>query len=375
MIFSGEPMARNSFLLILLCVVSFGQDVRADGLGAQSLLQGVHADAAVLPRTCQACHRGMQMIATGEEQECLSCHGSSFDRDRMIEGGYLRMGLSVSLDNIAYELNKPYSHPVMRMSGVHRSYEVLPEESQTAPRHAECVDCHNPHLVDRGEPFLGVLGKKVGNLMTEIEHEYQLCYKCHSSSANRLGTSKDKSLEFSLSNKSYHPIEGEGKSTFVVSLIDPYVAKKEREGDVSIITCGDCHGNNDSTGPQGPHGSEYRGLLKHRLEFEDGRVESEFAYALCYSCHRRSSILGNESFAYHSLHIVGNATARLPGTSCLTCHTPHGSTEYPYLIQFNEDIVRANEDGELKFEAEGSSTFRGSCYLSCHGVEHAPKTY
>jgi hypothetical protein len=29
----------------------------------------------------------------------------------------------------------------------------------------------------------------------------------------------------------------------------------------------------------------------------------------------------------------------------------------------------------LKFVEKGVSTFRGECYLSCHGVEHNPKSY
>jgi hypothetical protein len=361
-------------LLLLLFAWTPG-DLHAGPRIESGKLQGSHGNRASLPRSCQACHRGMNMRVSGEEGTCLHCHGGSEAREKMVADGYLRLTGKVRLADIGAELRKPYNHPVLTISGVHRQFEALPEEVVDAYRHAECVDCHNPHLVDKGKPFRGLKGKRVGNLITGLVEEYDLCYKCHSVSANLPVRSTNKAEEFRLTNPSFHPVEGEGKNAFVISLKAPYTARKDRPGDVSIISCRDCHGSDDAAAPCGPHGSNYRGLLVAHYELEDGRPESEQAYALCYKCHNRASILGNESFPYHALHIEGNKAANAPGTSCHTCHTAHGSSRYQYLIRFNEDVVRANTSGKLEFRAQGVASRSGSCLLNCHGKEHDPKSY
>jgi len=160
----------------------------------------------------------------------------------------------------------------------------------------------------------------------------------------------------------------------VVSLIEPYSAREERPGDVTLITCTDCHGSDDPIGPRGPHGSSYAGLLKLNYQVGDELPESEYAYALCYKCHERRSILSNESFPYHRQHIQGDTAGGL-GTSCFTCHDAHGSTQYPNLIRFDESVVSPNLQDKLKFDPQGYSARHGACYLNCHGVEHSPKEY
>lgn len=360
------------FILSLLLGVSTAAAFKGADKG---VLDGIHGNREILPRSCQACHRGMSMKISGEEKSCLSCHGNAPDRQEMVKKGFLKSREGNDLADIGLQLQKPYRHPVLTISGVHGHNETLPEEVANAPRHAECSDCHHPHAVDSGKPFRGLTGKRVGNFVAEIDKEYQLCYRCHAESANLPGTSTNKHAEFRTTNPSFHPVEGEGRSTFVISLREPYAARKQRTGDVSEITCADCHGNDEAAGPKGPHGSNYRGLVVLHYEMEDERPESEFAYALCYKCHNRSSILGNESFPHHARHIEGNRAAGRPGTSCFTCHDAHGSTRYPFLIRFNEEVVRPNRDGKIEFRPEGVATRRGSCLLSCHGVEHSPMSY
>ncbi len=341
----------------------------------QSILTGAHGGERYLLKSCRACHRGMKMAIRNEEKTCLNCHGNDGKRSSMVVAGYLRDSRSAQLKDIQVELKKPYNHPVLTTSGVHNRREVLPESQVSFMRHAECVDCHDPHKVSREQPYSGLQGKRVGNFMTELTQEYELCYKCHGRSANLPATSSDKQLEFRLTNKSYHPVEGEGASAFVISLKKPYVARKLRPGDISVISCSDCHGSDNENGPRGPHGSNYRGLLIDNYDIVDRRPESSYAYALCYRCHERSSILGNESFPFHSMHILGNRGRDLPGTSCFTCHDAHGSPGTQYLIRFNPDVVAANLDGKREYKAQGIATRHGSCALNCHGVEHEPKIY
>lgn len=347
----------------------------AEAAVERGLLKGAHGDRTVLPKSCQACHRGMSISINGEEGPCLDCHGNLKRREQMIAEGYLSRTGSYDLKDVGFELEKQYSHPVLRSKGIHQRTELLPEDRANVARHSECVDCHNPHVVEKDRPFLGIPGRKIVNLITEIDQEYELCYKCHAESANLPSRSTDKAVEFKISNPSFHPVEGEGRQVTLISLKEPYAARKERPGDISTISCRDCHGSDDPDGPKGPHGSNYRGLLSTNYELEDGRSESEFAYALCYKCHERSSILGNESFLYHRQHIEGDRAKRQPGTSCFTCHDAHGSTVNPYLIRFNDDVVRSNADGKMEYKAQGVSTRHGSCSLNCHGVEHKDRKY
>ena len=340
----------------------------------EGMLKGSHGDRSVMSKSCRACHRGMSMAVSGEEATCLSCHGDSAARAGMLAAGFLKNTGNLKLPDIATELRKPYNHPVMTIQGVHRKDEALPEEVFNAARHSECVDCHEPHLVEKGSPFRGLKGRRVGNFITDIAQEYELCYRCHAESANLPGFSTNKHEEFRTTNPSFHPVEGEGRNTLVISLKKPYVAQKQRPNDVSQISCSDCHGSDDPNGAKGPHGSNYAGLLVLNYQMDDERSESEQAYALCYKCHERASILANESFSRHLLHIQGKVGGQ-GGTSCFTCHDAHGSSQYPHLIKFNEDVVFENADGKLKYEAQGFSARHGACYLNCHGVEHNPKEY
>jgi len=338
-------------------------------------LTGLHGDESILPKSCRACHRGMNMSISGEEISCLRCHGSSSDRQQMIAGGYMTVSAGRDLENIEVELRKPYTHPVLDVSGVHQQREVLPEELVNAKRHSECVDCHEPHQLQKNDPYRGISKRGVGNFSADVTEEYELCYKCHADSANLPADSTNKRDEFRRSNPSFHPIEGEGANSYVISLKSPYKARKEQPGDVSTISCNDCHGSDSYNGPKGPHGSVYEGLLVDNYEMESGRSENQRAYALCYRCHERSSILGNESFPTHALHIQGNGTREFAGTSCFTCHDAHGSRTNQFLIRFNENIVEPNIAGDLQFKAVGVASRHGSCALSCHGVDHEPKSY
>src|SRR6185369_16431577 len=258
--------------------------------------------------------------------------------------------------------------------GRHSANEILPEVDPKALRHADCVDCHHPHFVTKENKFAGVKGKRVVGQTVVATRESEICYRCHGDSVNLPGKYTNKRIEFALSNPSFHPVEGEGKNSAVISLVRPYHEKKVAPTDVSVISCSDCHGNDDSNGPKGVHGSRYRYILKDNFDASDNISESPQTYALCYRCHSRTSILANESFKFHSLHINGKAFSRL-GTSCYTCHNSHGSTEYKNLIMFNRTVVSPNSKGLLKFVEKGTSKFSGECYLTCHGVEHSPKSY
>lgn len=156
----------------------------------------------------------------------------------------------------------------------------------------------------------------------------------------------------------------------MVSLIPPL-----RVG--SVITCTDCHNSDNArssggSGPNGPHGSIYEPLLVRNLSTEDFTAESAEAYALCYGCHSRDSILANESFPIHRRHIVD---VRAP---CSACHDAHGiyrgqgsSANHGSLINFDLSVVMpADTPAGRRIEYVDTGRMSGNCTLTCHGLTH-----
>ncbi len=337
-------------------------------------LAGAHLDKLKLPAGCATCHYKASLKGGGGSAGCVVCHGNPQRRAQSAKVPMVNALNIGDLKNIEAEFFKTFRHPVFDTPGIHRTNEILPEVDTKALRHADCVDCHHPHYVSKENMYAGLKGKKVVSQFTESVREAELCYLCHGDSANLPGKYANKRIEFQLTNPSYHPVQGEGKSSTVISLIRPYKEKKIAATDVSVISCSDCHGNDDSNGPKGVHGSRNRFILKDNFDASDNIVEGTQTYALCYRCHSRSSILANESFRFHSMHIQGKSVSK-PGTSCYTCHNSHGSVEFKYLLMFNKSVVSPTSKGLLKFVEKGTAKFSGECYLTCHGVEHNPKSY
>ncbi len=317
---------------------------------------------------------------------CLSCHqthsaGHSerlfhFERD---EDNCLNCHNGLVGEDMVKEFEKYSGHFVGAYEGVHD----ITETAGGSGRHVECVDCHNPHAMVTSPavaPFIPGALKFVSGVTaegTEIEHatyEYEVCFKCHGFNSSRIEsdisryiTQSNTVLEFDQGNPSFHPVEGRGVNTNVPSL---YGGMDES----SIIYCTDCHNSDSSSQVKGPHGSIHPYLLAYQYETEDYTSESRSAYELCYRCHDRESILGDKSFEEHKKHIVGE------DTPCSVCHDPHGisysqgtDSGNSNLINFDRTVVFPDSDGRLEFEDLG--TFRGQCYLTCHGEEHDPEDY
>ncbi len=219
----------------------------------------------------------------------------------------------------------------------------------------------------------GVTGvSSSGSVVSPLRYEYELCFRCHGDSAsrgqarvNRQYPITNTRLEFQSSNKSYHPVLNPGASGSVPSLISPWTV-------TSRMYCTDCHNNDQGpnaggSGANGPHGSTYPSLLERQLIFTDYNPENSGTYALCYKCHSRSSILSDQSFNLHRLHIVDQRTA------CTTCHDPHGVNNTKHLINFNVDYVTPSSNGKIQYVSSGPR--RGNCTLTCHGRDHKSESY
>jgi len=331
------------------------------------LQQGEYATLA--DAGCQSCHR--PHAAGGNERllhfprledNCLSCHDGS-----------------VAQSNIRADLFKLSRHDVFRYQGVHDPREI----PTAAARHVECVDCHNPHAVRAASarpPLItgsmqGVSGVTAsGAMLRNAQYEYEVCFKCHGdapdrppSALTRQITQTNTRLEFDPSGPSFHPVVAPGVNPNVPSLKPPMTV-------ATLIYCTDCHSSDSTSDAKGPHGSIYPHLLAFRYETSDFTPESSFSYELCYRCHSRNSILGDESFSAHSKHLE----EQIP---CSACHDPHGisasqgmSVNNSHLINFDMAIVQPDPDtGRLAFEDTG--VFRGQCFLTCHGRAHSPAEY
>jgi len=327
--------------------------------------------ATVAANGCENCHiphgaggGERLMIFANEEDNCLDCHDGR-----------------IASSDIADVINKPYNHNVREFRSVHDPAEDF--ASQNVPAHVECSDCHNPHQAN-GDPSVdgrmvsganrGVTGISAGGTaVKEARYVYEICFKCHGDNnviddmpivrqIDQLNTR----LEFDQAAASFHPVEGPGKNPDVPSLLSPYTT-------ASTIRCMDCHDNDNPAGARGPHGSDWPYLLVDRYVTDDFTLESISAYALCYNCHRRSSLLDDESFV-HREHVVAQKTP------CSACHDPHGisamqgnTLHNSHLINFDLSIVLPTDSGRLEFVDQGR--FRGTCFLKCHGKTHDPDRY
>jgi predicted CXXCH cytochrome family protein len=321
----------------------------------------------VAENACENCHtphtagtRARLLNFADEEQNCFACHNGN-----------------VAAKNLQPEFNKASIHPILKTTGVHDPAE----NPVNSTRHVECVDCHNPHAANAtaaavpnaSGALAGITGVNVsGALVKPLTMEYELCFRCHGDSLSqsaalvpRQYVETNLRLVFQSTSASFHPVTTVGKSLNVPSLMAPLTTS-------SRIYCTACHNNdqgsgNGGSGPNGPHGSAYAPILERQMTLVDYNVENFGLYALCYKCHDRNSILGDQSFNKHHTHV---ADVR---ASCTTCHDPHGVSLKPHLINFNTLYVTASSNGRLEYNSTG--TFRGNCSLTCHGKDHRALSY
>jgi len=328
---------------------------------------------------CAICHkvhsapRPQQLLRfPGNDTNCLNCHDGT-----------------VARTNILSEINKLSGH---RTGLLNREHDPA-ERDLTMPPHAVCADCHDPHA-SRPDPPVRVRGSIpvlsdgatrgargitiAGAPTKKATFVYEICFRCHADNASRIRSTvvrwvqeSNTRREFQPFNPSFHPVTSPRANPDVVSLIPLWNTG-------TVMSCTDCHSSENAKsvgggGPNGPHGSRYQPLLNQRYETRDLSVESAQSYALCYQCHDRTSILRDDSFSLHRLHIV---VARTP---CAVCHDPHGipagsgpSDGHTNLINFDRFVVRPVQTagGLLPVRYQDTGKYTGNCTLQCHGVTH-----
>ena len=336
---------------------------------------------------CNTCHNQGATTITAHSN-CSTCHQSH----NSPSGPYLLKGQTVTASctlspchntqssdlrlNIAADLNRISKHDT-------NSAVNLPNH---VPDNIDCSDCHEGHTMGNinaaGAPAISPrLGKidgisNLGGRVAPAQFEYEVCFKCHADRPTRVASliprvlvQTNLRLQTVSTAISFHPIQAIGKNTNdVPSLISPWTPS-------SMVYCGDCHGSSPSTGRTGPHGSDNTPLLVAACSTADGTAESYGAYALCYTCHQRDSILQDQSFPLHHLHIVDQSTP------CSVCHDSHGISSVQgqpannaHLINFDTSVVRREPiTGQIVYTSTGIN--QGMCTLLCHGEAHLNRPY
>lgn len=357
---------------------------------------------------CQACHTPhfaptpQHLLSFSDAFSCTSagCHGAGPG------GPHLAAPAAGSaapvLRSAAAVLGGVDIETQVRKASAHRPPEVATGWSGGATATGagagvSCSACHDPHQVNDSpaEPPLasgllaGVAGIDRNGMPVEpVTYGYEVCLKCHGDTATDLETvprvvaSVDTRRDFAVDSASFHPVfatSGRGEVPSLGTVLEPGLVQGQQ------IACTDCHA--DDSGSRGPHGSDFPPLLRERYDLAPGSLESPEAYALCYRCHDRSSILADQSFRRagpgsttasgggHSGHLGRGAT-------CATCHDPHGVPSNPgdgtgshsHLVNFDLRVVQPVAGATVPvFRDDG--TFSGSCTLVCHGVEHRDSGY
>jgi predicted CXXCH cytochrome family protein len=384
--FLREPQIRST--ICLSCHQMKGWELGSHGRSPAPVHNRAVDPREVLPyhnvadNACTNCHKvhGAEkherlLRFWRDEQNCLNCHNGS-----------------VAHVNISGEVRKRSGHLVELYNGIHDAAE----DTRLNPRHVTCVDCHNPHAAGPGRatpvnrPSFGLVSEatrfvtgvdRSGVRVENSRFEYEICFKCHADAVARPRAGDiprqvnqtNTRLQLQTINPSFHPVIGPRNNPDVVSLVPPW-----RVG--STMRCTDCHNSDqadNSLTARGPHSSIYVPLLIANYTTRDFTPESSHAYALCYRCHNRDSILGDQSFPLHKQHIV---RGRAP---CAACHDPHGisrlqgnSTNHSNLINFDLLIVQPANGGlgsQITYEDRGPQ--RGTCTLTCHNVVHVNFQY
>ena len=332
-----------------------------------------HLMIGITDGACAACHSAHrasgQVLLLGTFNPvsglCFNCH----DGTGALANVKSQYNAVAALPNSAATASY-YSHPSTTKDS--HQLDTISEFGGVSNRHAQCSDCHQPHVADAttsvqvsvagqsvgwssGGPINGAAGVAVTNgaantaptysLLTQTTYEYQLCFKCHSgytqlpirSASHPSWQARDKAIELNPANLSFHPIEAKGTNpNFIrtgqtVGVMDQNLAgtssyKVWTFTSTSTIRCQNCHGSSGQTrvpanagATSDNHASVNRGILlntyRDRLLRPNGQAYAEADFALCFMCHTNlpflntsSTLLNTSNFRYHGYHAGGIST-------------------------------------------------------------------
>ncbi len=384
---------------------------------------------------CINCHtphnaEGGHLLRKIEQQTCFqgaasssstsSCHGT---------------GAATSAPDIESVLMRPYGHPVSEINGIHTNLDVLYGEGVTRnpagshglswndSKHAECVDCHNPHKmgsnvhVSEAQWYPSTPTNRVSDVLrgvsgvepnwsnrwtqplafTTLESstkEYQICLKCHSywalgnaingvSSHSLLRSginATDQAWEFNPNNRSAHPVvmslNSMPGSYAPKALESKHMMSPWKNIGTQTMYCSDCHGADNEIGgdPKGPHGSNHKFMLKGENNYWPEKPDGSLYTVgdiydggdnglFCKNCHDLTTANVHQ-FKGSGSGGMGGMGGSFRNYTCVNCHVavPHGSP-VSRLIGYDSFPEPYNYNGNsLKLDGyqKTSGIFRGA---------------
>jgi predicted CXXCH cytochrome family protein len=311
---------------------------------------------------CKTCHKthtaegkALQSQST-QTQLCFTCHDGS--------------GSSIDVKNEMTSESQVTFHPI-KDTGNMNVGEAL-----------QCSDCHNSHEIPNGQVknvtgvdinYTGVTwdnwnpsgGSPQLTPIKRVNTEYELCFKCHSSSTTN---SAVPAKEFNPNNASYHAVVGQSKViTFQASDSSQHYYGSYVTGYNATmkLSCNNCHKS---------HASPNLNLLTNPEE------------SSCYNCHQSSFYNGADSgsdlvrSAFSSslqsqyqfnLHAVpGHAQTQ---NGCMSCHSsvPHGFKREGMIV-LESDEFPYNMGSQIQLDSPLAPTgnwSKASCNTTCHSPE------
>ncbi len=310
---------------------------------------------AVVPDLCFQCHSDSMMkhnvmhppVASGDCSGCHDNHQSDYPNRLLLNGNAL-----------CFQCHPDKEEGIKTKKTVH--YPV--KES--------CVQCHNPH----GTAFPAMLSASVPELCSNCHPNEVLagqrsmskhgpmtdqksCRNCHDphfSDQPRLLITAQMALCLSCHDKELET--GKGK---IMNMKNYLQNNKNGHGPVKSADCVSCHG---------PHGTNYWRILVQYYPPEFYTPFSEGKYALCFSCHDKSSFTNQRTSAatgfrngtqnLHFLHV--NKISK--GRTCRACHEIHADTEQPKHVKQN--VLFSGWSMPMNFVPSKDG---GTCAPGCHG--------
>ena len=356
--------------------------------------------------SCHASHNSASkvLLRGTDDQACLNCHN----------GG---TNVSPPAPNIYAEMSSPKISHSTATTAANNSHS--PHESSLLEhnRHANCVDCHNPHATKQvglgfpAPPLIrpsqngvdGISATDGRSTVSPATNQYENCLRCHGTSTGKttnpavfgylqgwvVSASDPLNIipQFNTTSSSSHPVMHDRNSPFPQPSLRPNMldldgTRQGRSMGLRIL-CTDCHNSDDNrefggTGPNGPHGSKYSHILERRYDMSQAPLPGQPItnlnlpanltnignYALCAKCHDLANVMSNASFTEHARHIND-------GFSCSVCHSAHGmgsqaaTISGERMVNFDMNVVAPNGRAPISYRRATNS-----CSLTCHGQPH-----
>ena len=358
-----------------------------------------------------------------EEGICYKCHATNTAKNPNGAAGkdfynvVTMAANALAIDNIF--TGKTYRHPTYDAAYQGRHLKMPINEGSAdfaAPsnRHAECEDCHDVHSAKAGthargsnaasnslagavgvQPTGGVWPNNTSQTtwvgqrnptsweqVNGIAYEWQLCLKCHSSYTTQptnstqypWGANADagisanqqtnQALEFNPNNPGYHGVVAPlPTSNWLYNKTTPQFVNGWTGS--MTLNCSDCHKlEYTSTGPAGPHASNYNYILLAPWSTNTGNTGTN--NDLCFQCHDRGTYGGGVNNAAtasgfsdgsRNLHNYGGNVGQKHRVACVKCHSfiPHGWKRYKMLTTSGDGAPYRSSAGQSVIVTWGTS--------------------